>query len=114
MIKIKPVDQDASNRKLFIESLSLLNDLDTRSIDLEEKLGISLVGYEETFYTVIENLFKIIFNESQFAVLQAYRYQLVTNEDWDGTITLETNKTETTYSFKTPEEVWDVLKLLKY
>lgn len=112
MIKVKDLDPDVLNKKLFIDNLNLLTELDERSVKLEEE-GVNLIGYEDTFYLIIENLFRMIFNPQQFALLQTYRQQLVYNEEWDGKITVNKDKKSMQYNFRTPEEVWNVLKLFE-
>jgi hypothetical protein len=42
-----------------------------------------------------------------------YLYQLVPDKEWDGTIVVEQNKEEKTVSFRTPEDVWNVILELK-
>lgn len=113
MIKIKPLDRELRNKKLFIDTLSLLTSIEERSIKLEEEEGVSLTRYEDDFYEVIHNLFMMLFNDAQFALLQLYYTSLVSNAEWDGTISLKVRNKESTHNFRTPEEVWNVLKLLE-
>jgi len=53
---------------------------------------------------------KMHFKKEQLALIQMYLYQLVPDKEWDGTITIEKNKKEEIVNFKTPEEVWSVIK----
>ena len=39
-----------------------------------------------------------------------YLYQLTPDREWDGTITIEQDKTEKTVPFKSPDDVWNVIK----
>ena len=42
-----------------------------------------------------------------------YLYQLTPDNDWDGKITIEVDKTEESVDFRTPEDVWKVIKKLE-
>jgi hypothetical protein len=42
-----------------------------------------------------------------------YLYQLTPDEDWDGTIKLEVGKEEKVVAFKSPQDVWEVVKFLQ-
>ena len=50
------------------------------------------------------------FKKEQLALIQMYLYQLVPDKEWDGTITIEQNKEEEVVPFKTPDDVWNVIK----
>lgn len=113
MIRVKPIDPELFNKKLFIETLNLLIAINKRGEKIESELGISLEKYEDDFYAVIQNLLKMVFNEHQILVIDTYITQLVENTEWEGTIVVQTRKEKVTKQFKTPEEVWDVLKMLE-
>ena len=66
--------------------------------------------YEDQFFNVIENLFKLVFNKSQLGLIQMYLYQLMPDKEWDGTITVEVGKEEETLPFKSADDVWNVIK----
>lgn len=113
MIKVKPISPDSFNRKLFVETLNLLTAIGKRGDRIRTEMGISLEEYEDDFYAVINNLFKMVFNETQITLIDTYLVQIATNAEWDGKIVIETKKEKITKEFKTPEEVWDVLKILE-
>lgn len=100
-------------KKQFIEIITQLREVEERKDFLAEEIGMDMSYYEDKFFVVIESLFKVIFNKAQLTLIQMYLYQLHTDEDWDGTITIEQNKQESTVEFKTPANVWDVIQKLK-
>jgi len=98
------------NKTLFIEVLEQLRKIEDRREFLEEEIGMDMTVYEDQFFAVIENLFKLAFNKEQLALIQLYLYQLVPDSEWDGTIVIEVQKQEETVSFKAPEDVWKVIQ----
>jgi len=101
------------NRQIFKEILNELQKIDERRDFMIDEIGMDMTLYEDQFFSVIENLFKLAFNQEQLALIQMYLYQLVPDKDWDGTIIVENNKKEKTVNFRTPEDVWKVITELK-
>ena len=109
-IKVKSPDKETMNKKLFIQVMKQLRTIEERRDFMAEEIGMDMTTYEDQFFQVIENLMKMHFKKEQLALIQMYLYQLVPDKEWDGTITIEKNKKEQTVPFKTPEEVWSVIK----
>ena len=109
-IKVKQPDKETMDKKLFIDVIKQLRQIDERRDFMESEIGMDMTTYEDQFFNVIENLMKMHFKKEQLALIQMYLYQLVPDKEWDGTITIEKNKKEQTVNFKTPEEVWSVIK----
>jgi hypothetical protein len=109
-IKLKEPNREAMNKKVFIKVIDELKKIEDRKDFLAEEIGIDMTAYEDQFFSVIENLFKLIFNKSQLGLIQMYLYQLVPDKEWDGTITIEVNKSEKSVPFKSANDVWDVIK----
>lgn len=97
-------------KKLFIEIINGLKKIEDRRDFMAEEIGMDMTAYEDQFFHVIENLIKLHFTKEQQALIQMYLYQLTPDKEWDGTITIEKNKVEEVVAFKTPEEVWNVIK----
>lgn len=112
-INHKPLDKDTMNKKIFVETLEVLKKIEDRRDFMEDELGLDMTLYEDKFMQVIENLFRLAFNDSQVALIKLYLYDLVPDKEWDGTITVEENEKETQVKFKTPNDVWKVLKKLQ-
>ena len=108
-IKVKTPDKDTMNKKLFIEVMKQLRTIEERRDFMAEEIGMDMTAYEDQFFQVIENLMKMHFSKEQLALIQMYLYQLVSDKEWDGTITIEKNKKEQTVPFKTPDDVWNVI-----
>jgi len=109
-IKTKEPDQETMNKKIFVEVIDQLKKIEDRRDFMAEEIGMDMTIYEDQFFSVIENLFKLVFNKSQLGLIQMYLYQLVPDKEWDGTITIEVGKTEKTLPFKSASDVWDVIK----
>ncbi len=108
-IKEKDMARDVMEKKLFVESITLLREIEDRRDFMESELGLDMSQYEEKFLQVIENLFKVHFNKEQFALIQYYIYQVPTIADWDGKLDLSDGKEMITVDFETPEQVWNVI-----
>jgi hypothetical protein len=110
-IKEKSPSNEHMNKKIFIEVLQELKLIEERRDFMEEEIGMDMTQYEDQFFSVIENLFKLAFNKQQLGLIQLYLYQLVPDKEWDGTITIELGKEEKVVDFKTPEDVWNTINL---
>jgi len=108
-IKQKEPNQDYMNKKLFIEVLNQMRQIEERRDFMEEEIGMDMTQYEEQFFAVIENLMKMHFTKEQLALIQMYLYQLIPDKEWDGTITIDVGKKEEIVKFKKPEDVWNVI-----
>lgn len=111
-IKRKQLDVESMNKKLFVGVLKQLRQIEERRDFMAEEIGMDMTTYEDQFFRVIEDLMKMHFNKEQLALIQMYLYQLVPDKEWDGKITVVDNKTkkEREVEFKTPHDVWDVIK----
>ena len=112
-ISEKELDRDVMEKKLFVQSIVLLQEIEDRRDFMESELGVDMTIYEEKFLQVIENLFKIHFSKEQLALIQYYIYQVPTLDNWDGKIDLSDGKEMITVDFETPEQVWSVISSLK-
>src|SRR5210317_462579 len=109
-ITTREIDQSVMNKSLFLSVIKQLKEIEDRRDFMQEEIGLDMTTYEDKFFSVIENLMKMHFTKEQLALIQMYLYQLVPDKEWDGTITIENNKKEEVVKFKTPEEVWSVIK----
>ena len=112
-IKEKDMARDVIEKKLFVESIVLLREIEDRRDFMEEEIGMDMSIYEEKFLQIIENLFKIHFSKEQLALIQYYIYKVPTIENWDGKIDITDGKEMITVDFETPEQVWNVITSLK-
>ena len=113
---IKPLSpsQEQIEKKLFIDIITIMKEIQDRSYFLENEIGITTVGYEDKFYRVIESLFRLHFNKEQLSLIQLYLYELSPDKSWDGMLDLDLKEKGTqTVTFKDPKDVWDVLTLFK-
>ena len=108
-IRRKTLDKKSMDKKLFIEVITTLKQIEDRRDFMAEEIGMDVTTYEDKFFSVIENLMKMHFTKEQLALIQMYLYQLVPDKEWDGTITIEKNKKGQVLPFKKPEDVWKVI-----
>jgi hypothetical protein len=102
------------DRKLFIDSIKTLLEIEDRKDFMLEEIGIDITAYEDLFFRVIENLFKIAFSNSQTELIQDYIYSLKPDKEWDGYVSVNlTGEEEKLVDIKTPEKLWQLLQKVK-
>lgn len=109
----KGLDKMSMDRKIFIDVIKRLREIEDRRDFMVEEIGMDVTAYEDKFFEVIENLFKLCFNKQQLQLIQLYLYTLAPDKQWDGTITIEYNKKEQIVSFREPKDVWNVINKFK-
>ena len=114
-IKALSPSPEQVEKNLFVDSMKTRVEIQDRTEFMITELGIDAVGYEDKYFRVIENLFKIHFNQQQLSLIQMYLYELNPDKSWDGTIELDLEKGEgpKIVKFKEPKDVWEVINLLK-
>lgn len=109
-IRYKEPDREFMNKQIFIRVMTNLKKIEERRDFMVEEIGMDMTAYEDLFFNVVEDMFKMVFSKEQLALIQMYLYQLVPDKSWDGTITVENkNKEEKVVNFKTPSDVWEVI-----
>lgn len=109
-IKLRTPSKELMEKKIFIDVLKQLKQIEERKDFMAEEIGMDMTAYEDQFFAVIENLLRLHYNKEQLALIQMYLYQLIPDKGWDGTITIEKNKKEQVVPFKRPEDVWKVIE----
>ena len=109
----KDLPRDVMEKKLFIESILLLKEIEDRKDFMESEIGVDMSVYEEKFLQVIENLFRIHYSKEQLALIQFYLYQIPLIQDYDGKIDLADGKEVITVEFETPEDVYKIINSIK-
>ena len=110
-IKKVPMSTELSDRKLFVETIKVLKKIEDRKDFMLSEIGMDVTAYEDMFFRVLENLFKIAFSKQQTQLIQDYLYDLSPDREWDGFVRIKIdNKEERMFDIKTPEKLWSVLK----
>jgi|TARA_R100000951_G_scaffold116420_1_gene128140 hypothetical protein len=114
-IKALSPSPEQIEKGLFIEALRTMVEIQDRTEFMISELGIDTIAYEDKYFRVIENLFKMHFNQQQLSLIQMYLYELIVDKSWDGMIELDLQKGEDPklVKFKEPKDVWDIINLLK-
>jgi hypothetical protein len=114
-IKALSPSPEQIQKNLFIESLKIMIEIQDRSEFMITELGMDMIAYEDKYYRVIENLFKIHFNQQQLSLIQMYLYELRPDKSWDGMIELDLQKGDEpkVVKFKDPKDVWEVIQSFK-
>lgn len=109
-IRKSKLDKETMDKKAFIEIIRTLRKIEERRDFMQSEIGMDMTTYEDEFFYVIENLFKICFNKEQINLIQMYLFQLLPDKEWNGTITLKKNNEDITVMFKSPTDIWKVIK----
>ena len=89
-IKKVRIPTDIMDRRLFLDSIKTLLEIEDRKDFMLEEIGIDITAYEDMFFRVIENLFRLAFSESQTALIQElYILYLKPDKEWDGFINIK-------------------------
>jgi hypothetical protein len=97
----------------FVEAVKGLRQIIETSENLREDQGIDLVGIEDQYYSVITSLLRMSFSEAQIQLIDYYLFDMPIEDDFQGKIEVMKGKKTETYVFTTPEDLWDVLKVVK-
>jgi hypothetical protein len=68
-VRKKELGKEVLEKKLFIQCIALLRQIEDESAFAVEELGIDLTTYEEKFLIVINNLFSLHFNKEQHSLI---------------------------------------------
>jgi hypothetical protein len=98
--------EETPQKKLFIESINILEEIEEKSGELFEA-GIDLSVYETLFFQVIENLLYTIYNENQVNLIHIYGVSM--SEEAKQPV----DKTGKIILPETPEELWNGILLLR-
>jgi len=105
----KPIEE--VNKKIFVQVIKLLAEVNDRTEFMSTELGIDVIGYDDKFFQAIEGLMKIAFNKKQVLLIEMYLNDIpMMKEDWDGTITVEIEEKEVEIAFETPLDVWNAIQ----
>jgi hypothetical protein len=61
-IVTKEVDQSIMNKSLFLNIIKNLKEIEDRRDFMNEEIGLDMTTYEDKFFAVIEDLFRMNFN----------------------------------------------------
>lgn len=100
--------EDTPQKKLFIDTISILEDIEEKSGELFQA-GIDLSVYETLFFQVIENLLYTIYNDKQVNLIHSYIY----GEPLTDKIPQPVDKSGKVLDPETPEELWNAILLLR-
>ena len=100
--------EETPQKKLFIESINILEEIEEKSGELFEA-GIDISVYETLFFQVIENLLYTIYNENQVNLIHSYIYGVSMSEEAKQPV----DKTGKIILPETPEELWNGILLLR-
>lgn len=109
--KQKP-STEVLEKKLFIQCIDILKQIEDESQFAIEELGIDLTSYEEKYLTVINNLLSLHYNKEQHSLIMYYVYQAPLNENFNGVVEIEVQNKKEEHPLKNPEDLWKIVNKL--
>lgn len=109
-IKAKELPKELMDKKLFVECITLLREIDDRTEFLQDEIGLDVRQFEDKFFLVIENLMKMHFSKDQLALIQYYIYQIPNEPEFEGVIEVTVGKKTMELNFVTPEHLWEAIQ----
>jgi len=104
-------NKQSQEKDVFIEFVNMLDECWTRTNFLHEHLKIDFYNYEESYYSIIEDLIYLKYGEEVGALVLWYVYDRF---DSDGDLQkLEvtiSGKTKKVYTLKTALDLWNLIE----
>lgn len=100
------------DRKLFIQSIELLIEIDERQQFMLEELGVDLITFEDKHFRVIENLFSMLYSPEQLRFIEKFIYDRPKKKVKRTVNLLIDGEEEVKMPFNTPEDLWEVVQIL--
>ncbi len=93
-------------KEIFVEAVKGIKQLVERSQNLAANSGVDLLGFEEGYYAIINNLFKLRFAKHQITLIENFLDKI---DDEPATVTITKKGKQVEYPFNTEEELYAVL-----
>tara|TARA_R110002020_G_scaffold17760_11_gene61998 strand:+ start:2468 stop:2896 length:429 start_codon:yes stop_codon:yes gene_type:complete len=106
----RPLKQDKL-RKLFCDALNELSFINARAVGMKHDFNVDFTEYDDPFFKVIGNLFKLYFTDKQRSMINWWLYdKFLPSGD---ILVLNDNDTHEEIPTETPEDIWNLLQELK-
>tara|TARA_Y100001963_G_scaffold61514_1_gene85904 strand:+ start:242 stop:664 length:423 start_codon:yes stop_codon:yes gene_type:complete len=107
-LRKKLPSRKSHEKQLFCEILQNLQFVNGRTLGMKHDFKVNMMEYDDPFYIVIENLFKLNYTEQQRNLINWWLYDkyLPTGE----VLMLTDKETEEEIPSDTPADIWDLLQ----
>jgi len=111
-LKVEPKKKGLSEKELFIDIISVFDECNQRTEDLEETYMMGISNYDEAFYLMIENLLYIHYGEWKTDIILWWVYDRFGPEGEIMAIELNDHDSNSAESVivETAEQLWSFLK----
>ena len=95
-------------KELFCEVLQNLQFINGRTLGMKHDYKVNMMEYDDPFYVIIENLFKLNYTQEQRNLINWWLYDkfLPTGE----ILVLTDKETEEIIPSDTPQDIWDLIQ----
>ena len=107
-LRKKLPSKKSRERDLFCEILQNLQFVNARTMGMKHDYKVNMMEYDDPFYVVIENLFKLNYTQEDRNVINWWLYGkfLPTGE----VLILTDKKTEEVIPSDTPQDIWNLIQ----
>ena len=107
-LRKKLPSKKSRERDLFCEILQNLQFVNARTMGMKHDYKVNMMEYDDPFYVVIENLFKLNYTQEDRNVINWWLYDkfLPTGE----VLILTDKKTEEVIPSDTPQDIWNLIQ----
>ena len=101
------------DRRMFIQTIELLLEIDDRQQFMLDELGMDLISFEDKHFRVIDNLFHLLYAPEQVRFIEKFVYDQPSKKKKRTATLLYNGEEERTYPFNTPEDLWEIIQILQ-
>lgn len=98
------------NREKFELVIRTLEEVEVRSILLEEDFKLGFSKYDDKFFTIIDILLRLYLGEDAFKMIEFYLYERINP---DGTRNNLYDENKNLVPLETPGDLWDLIHIMK-
>jgi hypothetical protein len=109
-LKRRRKTEEDVNRECFEKLITSLEEIEVRSVLLEEEFELGLHKYEENFYSVINSLLLLYLGKEALSVVNFYLFDRF---NLDGSENHITDKEGNVIPLQNPTDLWDVVQFIK-
>lgn len=110
VLKRRKKTEEDINREYFEKTILLLEEIEVRSVLLEEEFGLGLHKYEDKFYSIIDNLLFLYLGKDALELVDFYLFGRFNPDGSENHITDEHGNI---VPLQNPTDLWNVIQFMK-
>jgi hypothetical protein len=107
-LRKKKQSGEDQKRVTFNKIISSIVEIEERTIMIDETLSIDLNKYNQPFFDLVDNFFKLVYNKEQINLINFFLYERYAP---DGSIMELVSSTGSVVNLNTADDLWFLLKM---